>query len=327
MSNGGVGNTGSGSAGTSTGTGGTPATAGTGSGTGGVVSMGGGGPDVDPGGKKNASPGDKTTMPQDYLRIGEIRLLNNNWGSAALGCNTPMSVFINTDNSFGWDFDRGDCDKAASNSQPDFPQIEFGVHPFGKGSDLATSPDYSSTTLLPIQIKNLTSASMTIDGLNVSLQAESSWDITFEFWLSQRDPATADSGVYSELMTFWGWQNGRWPDAPNGTGPKGPGAGDQVTAGNKTYKLWVQDDNWSGGKWRYFQFRANDGPQKGFSGTLDIKPLVDYLVNTKKYSTDYYITRFEVGTEIDDNTKGSVNLKGITFEVNGQKRSQVFTPK
>ena len=266
-------------------------------------------------------------MPQDYLRIGEIRLLNNNWGSAALGCNTPMSVFVNTDSSFGWDFDRGDCDKAGSNSQPDFPQIEFGVHPFGKGSDLATSPDYSSTTLLPIQVKNLTSASMTIDSLTVSLQAESSWDITFEFWLSQRDPTTADSGVYSELMTFWGWQNGRWPDKPNGMGPMGPGAGDQVTAGDKTYKLWVQDDNWSGGKWRYFQFRSNDGPQKGFSGKLDIKPLVDYLVNTKKYSTDYWITRFEVGTEIDDNTKGSVNLKGITFEVNGQKRSQVFTPK
>jgi hypothetical protein len=308
--------TGSGTAGTTTGT------AGTGSGTAGMAA-GGSGPSVDAMGKMNAKPGDKTTTPQDYLRMGEIRLLNNNWGSEAFGCNTPMSVFVNADSSFGWDFDRGDCDKQATNSKPDFPQIEFGIHPFGIGSDLVTSPEFTSTTLLPIQVKNVTSASMTIDSLNVSLQAESSWDVTFEFWLSERNPITDPSpGVYSELMTFWGWQNGRWPDAPMGNG-----AGNQVMAGDKTYKLIVQDNNWSGGKWRYFQFRSNDGPSKGFSGRLDIKPLIDYLVNTEHYSTDYWISRFEVGTEIDDNTKGSVTLKGITFEVNGEKRSQVIAPK
>ena len=34
-----------------------------------------------------------------------------------------------------------------------------------------------------------------------------------------------------------------------------------------------------------------------------------------------WLTRMEVGTEIDDNTQGSVNIKNLTFEVNGMSRS------
>jgi hypothetical protein len=41
-------------------------------------------------------------------------------------------------------------------------------------------------------------------------------------------------------MTFWGWQDGRYPEPPNGTGPKGPGAGDLANTGIKTYKLELQ---------------------------------------------------------------------------------------
>lgn len=286
----------------------------------GATAMGGSGPDLDVNGKPNAKPGDMTSTPQDYLRLGEIRILNNNWGSEDLGCNANMSVFVNADRSFGWTFNRGDCDTANSNQKPDFPQIEFGIHPFGIGSDLVTSPEFSSTTLLPRQIKDITSASVSIQNLNVSMQQESSWNITFEFWISERDPVNDPSpGVYAELMTFWGWQSGRWPEPPNGTGPTGNGAGDKVTAG-KTYTLWVQDDNWASG-WRYFQFRADDGPQRSFNGTLDVKPLIDYLVNSRGYSKDFWVTRLEVGSEIDDNTAGTVTMSGITFEVNGESRA------
>jgi len=55
-----------------------------------------------------------------------------------------------------------------------------------------------------------------------------------------------------------------------------------------------------------------------------VKKLLDYLVNTRMYSKDYWVTRLEVGSEIDDMTKGTVTMKNVTFEVNGQKRSPVF---
>jgi hypothetical protein len=235
-------------------------------------------------------------------------------------------VFVNTDGSFGWNFNRGNCDTQASNQDPDFPEIEFGVHPFGKGSSLATTPDFSSTTLLPIQIKDITSASVTINNMNIQLQQSGSWDLTFEFWVSQQDPLGASPGVYAELMTFWGWQNLRWPDcampvSSGCPGPTGSGAGDQVSAGAKTYKLEVQSDTWANSQWRYFQFRSTDGPSMSFSGKVDVKAMIDYLVNKRGYSKDFYISRFEVGSEIDDLTQGKVQLDSITFEVNGQTRS------
>ena len=300
----------------------------------GTSTAGGASGDVDQGGKGLAAPGDTTSTVQDYLRIGEIRLLNNNWGSQAVGCTAPkstMSVFVNTDKSFGWKFDRGAC-APSDTSHPDFPQIEFGIHPFGIGSSLATSPNFSSTTLLPLQIKDITSASVKVDGLQMTLDNAGSWDLTFEFWLSQQNPATSqmNAGVYSELMTFWGWQSGRWPSAPGADGSQtggkisssGGSTADTVNAG-KTYTLWVQEDTWASG-WRYYQFRDNNGPGKTFNGTLDIKALIDYLVNSRGFSKDLWVTRFEIGTEIDDGNKGSVSMQGVTFEVNKQTRSQVF---
>lgn len=310
-------------------TAGTNSTGGAGASGGGAGATGGGGsgPDVDQNGKTNATPGTMTSTAQDYLRLGDVRIINNNWGSEDLNCGnaSSMSVFVNQDRTFGWNFNRGNCDTAATNAKPDFPQLEFGIHPFGIGDDRATSPNFSSTTLLPIQIKNVTSATINIQNMNANFQQEGSWNITFEFWISQRDPVNdPDPGVYAELMTFWGWQNGRWPSPPNGTGPTGNGAGNQVQSGGRSYTLWVQDDQWADGQWRYFQFRVDDGPQRNFNGTLDVKPFIDYLVNSRQYSPEFWISRLEIGSEIDDLTQGTVQMSGITFEINGQSRPAVI---
>lgn len=284
-------------------------------------------PDVDVNGKMNATPGTTTDVAQDYIRLGEIRILNNNWGSEDLGCTAPkstMSVFLNQDGRFGWNFNRGDCAAMTDTSHPDFPQLEFGIHPFGIGSSLATSPEFSSTTLLPLQIKDITSASVSLDDFNIALQGQDSWNIAMEFWLSERDPVNdPNPGVYAELMTWWGWDQGRWPCDMNGDGKVD--YGDRVSAG-QDYTLCHQSDNWADG-WRYYQFRAGDGSdgniKTNFSGKVDVKLLLDYLVNTRGYSKDLWVTRMEVGSEIDDNTAGTVSMRGVTFEVNGETRSQV----
>lgn len=278
------------------------------------------GPDVDQNGKANAMPGEMTSAPQDYLRLGEIRILNNNWGSEDLGCSeqvSSMSVFVTQDRKFGWNFNRQDCDTGNTNQNPDFPQVEFGMHPFGIGNELVTSPEFSSTTLLPLQIKDIQSSSVTVENLEIQLQQGSSWNITFEFWLSDQHPTTqGNAGVVAELMTFWGWQAGRWPEAP-----QHPTV--DVQSSDRTYKLWVQQDGWAAG-WNYFQFRDNAGPNTQFSGTVNVKQLLDYLVNDRGYSPELWVTRLEVGSEIDDGTSGTVQMSNITFEVNGETRSPVF---
>jgi len=268
-----------------------------------------------------------TSANLDYLKLGEIRLINNNWGSVAWGCagsKSNESVFTNTDKSFGWKFDRqAGC--AGDSTKPDFPEIEFGIHPFGLGSKDATSPNFSSTTLLPIQIKDLKTATVTVDNLSVMLEKSDSWDLTFEFWLSKQNPATTkdNAGVYAELMTFWGCQANRWPLNMGGSATCDKGCDNNVDGGSSKYNLLVQRNSWGSG-WQYYQFRTANS-STSFNGTVDVRKLIDYLMKKDSAITgDMWVTRFEVGTEIDDNTKGTATIKNITFEVNNEKRSPVF---
>jgi hypothetical protein len=180
---------------------------------------------------------------------------------------------------------------------------------------------------LPKQIKDITSMSVKLQQLKINLSTQGSWDLTFEFWLSKQNPATTqgNAGVYSELMTFWGWQANRWPI--DGTSSSGPlcdhGCGSPVTAGDGSpYNLIVQKDNWGSG-WKYYQFRTGASSQS-FNGTIDVKKLIDYMVSTGGATSDMWVTRLEVGSEIDDLTKGSVSMTNVTFEVNKETRSPVF---
>jgi hypothetical protein len=344
---GGTGNPGTGGAGTggvANGTGGVGnGTGGVVNGTGGVVNgtggvvNGTGGVEGGTGGVAStldannvdiAAPGATTAENQAYLRIGptgEIRILNNNWGSEDLGCSGSMfSVFYNADKSFGWTFNRPAC--GGNNEHPDFPQIEFGIHPFGVGNELATSPEFSSTTLMPKRISEITTASVDIDNLVINLTNPSKWNITFEFWLSETDPREANPApgahrAYAELMTFWGWEANRWPDIEPDHAPVIDTAGPAETSnGGKNYKLWVQKNNWANG-WRYFQFRDTSGSHQNFDGTIDVKALLTHLTSNYGYSDQLWVTRLEVGSEIDDNTAGTVTLDNITFTVNGESRS------
>jgi hypothetical protein len=279
--------------------------------TGGMAGAGGA-PGVDQNGVPLAKPGDSKNGSREYLNLGDMRLIANKWGSDELGCNTSLSVFVNADKTFGWDFDRGAC--GGDKAKPDYPEIEFGIHPFGAGNSLATTPSFSSTTVLPIQIKDITSASVTLDSLSISIERATTYNLNFEFWLSQRNPVTdANPGVHAELITFFGWQDS-WACDKSGN----------VQAGDKGFNLCHQDDAWAGGKWRYFQFRLNGGSTNSVSGKLDVKALIDWLVANAGYSRDLWVTRLEVGSEIDDNTAGRVTLKNITFEVNGTSKSAQF---
>jgi hypothetical protein len=53
--------------------------------------------------------------------------------------------------------------------------------------------------------------------------------------------------------------------------------------------------------------------------------MIEWLVTNANYSRDLWVTRFEVGSEIDDNTAGSVTLRNITFEINGTSKSPQFS--
>ena len=92
----------------------------------------------------NSKKGVESTVSLAYFKMGDMRLINNDWGSRAKGCNSSYKIFIKTDGSFGWEFNRGAC--GGGGSSPDFPEIEFGIHPFGKSKNMITSPTGLSIT-------------------------------------------------------------------------------------------------------------------------------------------------------------------------------------
>jgi hypothetical protein len=285
---------------------------------GGTSSAGGasstGGVRTDTSGVALAKPGDSTSTSKAYLNLGDMRLLCNRWGSDAKGCSqTQLKVSANSDNTIGYDFNRGVCDSTHGN--PDYPEVEFGVAPFGKDSSLLTSPAFSSTTLLPIQLKDLKSASVNIDGFNSTYQNGGYYDTNFEFWISKQNPLTSsNAGVYAEIIIFLDWDNVResskgWPCENLGT--------------TGSYKLCHQSDNWApqSGPWRFFNFELTS-QQKSFSGKGDVKAILDYIRG--KYSgftDDMWLTRIELGTEVDDNTQGTAKINNLTFEINGTSKS------
>jgi hypothetical protein len=302
------------------GRGGSTSTAGTGgsatAGTSGGAGTGGTGPRVDQNGIPLAKPGDSTSTSKQYLNLGDMRLINNRWGSDELGCaGTQQRVFINSDRTIGWEFNRPTC--GGAKAKPDYPEVEFGVAPFGTSSPLLTTPSFSSTTLLPIQLKNMTQGTVRVDQLQITLQRPTIWNINFEMWLSQRNPLTdPNPGVYAEIIVFWGWENGRWPcGAAELSKPP-------VQAGNNMYQMCHQSDTWANGQWRFYNFNVlPNTPLTQYNGTIDAKALADYVVTQYGLSRELWVTRFEIGSEIDDNTQGSVKIRGLTFSVNNTAKS------
>jgi Glycosyl hydrolase family 12 len=280
----------------------------------GSVASGGSDSQMVPGEKKaTVTAPASSKVPSDYFVLGEARLLNNNWGSQALGCKASYEIFVNADKSFGWKWDRATTKCGGDKSKPDYPEVEFGMHPFGVSKQLVTSPDYSSTTVLPIQIKDVTTASVKIDGLSIATTSDAAWNMNFEMWFCDQPPATGThTTAYGETMNWFGWSS----DQYNWSGVIG-----SLEAG-QSYDLYHSDDHWPAGQaqqWKYRQYRLKSSTRQ-FNGTVDVKKILTALTG-QGWPSDLWIARFEVGTELDDGSAGTVTIKNITFEVNGKQRT------
>ena len=99
-----------------------------------------------------------------------------------------------------------------------------------------------------------------------------------------------------------------------------------MTAGSATFNLCHQSDTWSNGRWRFYNFILSNGSQNNWSGKGDVKALLDWVMKTYSGSitTDMWLTRIEVGTEVDDNTQGTAKINNLTFEINGTSKSAEF---
>ena len=157
-----------------------------------------------------------------------------------------------------------------------------------------------------------------------STQYPGYWDSNIEFWISNSDPRTStNAGVYAEIIMFLGWEANR--QSATGGWPCSVTTGNtSITTAGPAMTLCHQSDTWSSG-WRFFNFIVNNGPLSAYSQKMDIKAILDWIMaNYSGFNTNMWLTRIEVGTEVDDTTAGQGKITNAVFEVNGTTRAPQF---
>jgi hypothetical protein len=256
-----------------------------------------------------------------------MHLLTNRWDDP----NATESLFLNSSGSFGWTWNRGATGPTgAANDYPNYPELEFGVNPWGE-TELGDLTNVSTTDLLPMQVSNIHSASMTVDIDANIMNAGNGWNLAFEMWLSPADPTKGATNPEYEIMVFLGNHANYYPLTPgapaNGMMPacmpavSGATCGMQVQSGGNSYTLYSMSSNWSGPPaYNYLQFRdsgnspgTNNATNVTFNGKLDIHAFLS-AVNPPG---NLYVTRFELGNETYQNSQGTTTISSVSFEVNG----------
>ncbi len=279
---------------------------GDGDGTGGVSGDGDGdvAAPVDP-------PGQSCALGTNY-DIGEMRILNNQWTSTQ----DDQCIFINEDRSFGWSWDNTGTFNALPTSNamnPNYPEVEFGINPWGRQQD-AWEVLPSSTTLLPIRLADVTQASMTINiSTTLGNNNQGSWNLAFELWLSPVDPSTQETDPSGELMVFLG-NNPNYYPTPT----------DDAYVGTPTIGEYTLFESNGDRGYTYLQWRKSGSDSTSganFNDTLDIKPFLDHAVSAGQFDANWYITRFEIGNEVYAGAAGETTINSLSFSVNGESRS------
>jgi hypothetical protein len=238
------------------------------------------------------------------LPLGTMHLLTNMWTDPQ--CMT--CTFVDDQGHFGWKWQRGDTPNpvppGAVSYYPNYPELEFGTPPFMREPS-------STTTLLPIQLSALTSASMTV---NVSMAIDAAntsgeWDLAFEMWLTDVNPLVATPTIKYEIMVFFGVSSGYYPTTAT--------PGTVLNDGINDYVLYVTSSTWGNG-YNYRQYRDQANSSTGaFNGKLNIFAFLQDVMSADPASSGYWLTRFELGNEIYQNSAATTTIQSIAFEVNG----------
>lgn len=281
----------------SSGLGGALATGGTSAGSGGANIAGNAGAAPDP----FVHPRGTTHCDEAPLNLGEMHLLTNEWTDPL----ADTCVFLDMAGRFGWKWTRGATGAGDNPTYPNYPELEFGINPWNsKGIDKST------TTLLPLQLKDITSASMTVDVHTDVGGNNKGWNLAFELWLSDKDPRLGPASPKGEIMVFLSNAPDYYPTAPE--------TQETLNDGIHTYKLYVSSDNW--GSWGYYRQYRLDTHDGKYNGKLDIGAFLEHYVNDEHWDGDLWVTRFELGNEVYQNSAGTTTFKSVSFEVNGQTR-------
>lgn len=218
--------------------------------------------------------------PESTEMAGPYRYNNNQWGhDKAKGkyeqCLVTRRVDGHTERGWTWSWPGFDPSVFA------YPEIEFGWKPWsgGKGTD----PRF------PMKVAEL--PRLTLD-YEVETVADGSYDLAPEVWLMNGPgpfAAANPRSITTEVMF--------WMDYAAGARPAGEMI-EKPTIDGVEYELWKADSigkDANGKGWVLISFKSTQIRRKG---TLEIRTLLNHLIDRKLVNANDYLSGVEFGNEV-----------------------------
>ena len=237
-------------------------------------------------------PAEEACEDWDELPDGEYYYLNNVWrkGNTRDYEQCVMRRVVDGQDEYGWRWRW----PPPSNQVRVYPEVRYGWPPWRSRSTTSRLPDRISS------IKDLFvdyEAYMTANGV---------YNAAFSMWLTREYPP-APEHITTEIMI---WVDREW-DTENGS-LEAKSLMDHADIDGATFAVYVRPDHVSAGiHHTYVAFLSHTDR---FSGTLDLKQFLDYLVDRGIVSADDYVSDIEFGNEVKHGT-GELWLKRFDVTV------------
>jgi hypothetical protein len=219
-----------------------------------------------------------------------LYLQNNAWGIQNDKPFTETFIFSPKEGSAfpsGW---RADYLKGEPHKVQGYPAIVFGQRPWSSKSTVG---------FLPVKVSEMKNLSITYDlKLVAHNNTNNSYNLAFDIWGGSGE--VSPENITFELMIWISYDTIYPGDAP---------VSDTPTIDGVVY-------DFMGDQGHYLPFRMQNsewsGREKDFTGSINIKPFMDYLIKHENISPDDSLWAIEFGTEI---IEGKVDVLFFNYEV------------
>lgn len=210
-------------------------------------------------------------------------LINNQWGAYKIKSGTYTQCTYHKDGIFGWEWEA----PSKSYGVIGYPELWMGTSAWGLKSEIH-EPNYFKKL---DELKTLKSTFDTKITAN-----DKKYNLAFDVWLHS-ESTVAKENIAVELMVWEDYNKFKSYGKKKET----------ITTSFGTYDLLygIMKKPEINSEWVYIAFIRTE---KRTSGKVDLKELLDFLIQKKYISSDLYISSIEFGTEVL-NSKGNIIVK------------------
>ena len=252
-------------------------------------------------GYRTPAPHSSSTYSNTYkcgrdqiIEIGSRRLTTNMWGAPLDENISPLDncVFINYDGSFGWSWNRtvpvalsGETDPF-----PIYPSVGTGTDPWG---------GYSTSKYFPVRIMNVSSFTLEVRYQYSALPSPSdSVNLAYDIWITDTDKPNHEI-PRKEIMIWLNRLNVPMPEDKRL---------EDVSDGYNTYRQYAYGN--------YTAFIIDSAPSSGIKyQNANPRKLIDYLVAKGTLSSDLWISKIDLGSEVYK-SQGKINILKLNMRIN-----------